>query len=136
MSSVLKISEAASLAMHTMVFLAKNPGRQISVKEIAAAIHRSEFHLSKVLQRLARAGLLKSLRGPKGGFMLDGDMGDLSLYEVYEAIEGPVDSNPCIADERFCENKECIMGGLRQTVNHEFKEYMSQKRLRDFIETN
>ena len=51
---MLKLTEAALLAMHTMVYLAGNPDRRVSTREIAAEFDASEAHLSKVLQRLAR----------------------------------------------------------------------------------
>jgi len=134
MTSVLRISEAAALALHTMVFLAENIEKQVSTKEIASIINRSEFHLSKVLQRLSRAGLAKSVRGPRGGFIV-GDKGkEITLLEIYEAIEGPVDMNPCILGSPVCCRSACIMGDLVQSVNNQFQEYMSTTRLQDLIE--
>ena len=90
MASIIQISEAASLALHSMVLLAASPERSLTVKEITGRTLVSEAHLSKVMQRLAKAGLVKSTRGPKGGFVL-GDSGlSISLLSIFEAIEGPV----------------------------------------------
>ena len=52
----LKLSEAASLALHSMVLSAVFPGRKVSAREIATELDVSEAHLAKVLQRLARRG--------------------------------------------------------------------------------
>jgi Rrf2 family protein len=134
MASVLKISEAAALALHTMVYLAEKEGNQVSTKEIANAISRSEFHLSKVLQRLARAGLVQSVRGPRGGFVLSDKGPQVSLLEIYEAIEGPVDMNPCILGSPMCCRTSCIMGNLVQSVNQQFQEYMGSTKLVDLLE--
>ena len=57
MPNVLKVSEAASLALHTTVLLAANSGELLSTREIASTLKMSAAHLSKVLQRLARHGL-------------------------------------------------------------------------------
>ena len=55
MASIIQISEAASLALHSMVMLAASPERSLTVKEITARTGVSEAHLSKVMQRLAKA---------------------------------------------------------------------------------
>ena len=70
MSGSLKISEAASLALHTMVYLAGDPSAHYPAGRLAEALCVSEAHLAKVLQRLVKAGMLVSVRGPKGGFRL------------------------------------------------------------------
>ena len=63
---MIKISEASSLAIHAMVFLAAKPGEKLSTSYIASEIKVSEAHLSKVLQRLNKVGLVVSSRGPSG----------------------------------------------------------------------
>ena len=54
MNSILKISEAASIAIHAMFILASTPDKLFSNKEIATMLDVSENHLAKVLQRLAK----------------------------------------------------------------------------------
>jgi len=88
MPGVLRISEAASLGMHAMVLLASDRGRVLSAHEVAARLNASEAHLSKVMQRLGRAGLVQSVRGPRGGFSLARSPDAVTLLEVYEAALG------------------------------------------------
>ena len=88
--NMLRISEAASIALHTMAYLARNKDRMVSTHEIAGAMGLSENHLAKVRQRLVKAGLVEAQRGPSGGFMLSRPAEDITLLEVYEAIEGPL----------------------------------------------
>ena len=129
MSHILKISEAASLALHAVVFLAAKPGRLVPTKEIASTLHLSEAHLSKVLQRLARAGLVRSIRGPKGGFTLGKPCDRISLLDVYEAIEGPFVSSNCLLDSPVCGGEQCILGGLLETANKLVEEYLAGTKL-------
>jgi len=133
MSNVLKISEAASLAMHTMGLLAARPERMLSTKEVASVLGASEAHLSKVLQRLARVGLVRSIRGPKGGFALGKESHEILLLEVYESIEGPLVSSNCLLGAPVCDGTECILGGLLKSVNKEVKEYLAETKVSDLI---
>jgi len=132
MTSILKISEAASLAMHALAFMAQNEDMSFTVKNLASCIKGSEFHLSKVLQRLARSGILTSVRGPKGGFSLSGNWEDTTLLEVYEILEGPLDMQTCITGNLGCRIEVCILGGLVESVNSQFTNYMGSVTLRDF----
>ena len=112
MSSILKISEAAALALHSMVFLAANPDKPVPTKEVASELHISEAHLSKVFQRLAKAGLVKSTRGPKGGFVLAKPREEVSLLDVYESIDGKFTPSTCLFDTPIYSGENCILGGL------------------------
>ncbi len=126
---MLKLSEAASLALHTMVYLAGLPGRHVSVKQIAGELGVSEAHLSKVLQRLARVRLVNSVRGPKGGFSLNRRYEEISLLDIYESIEGPLRHGHCFRTTNVCNGNECIFGGLLGEVNTQVREYLSKTRL-------
>ena len=131
MQHLLKISEAASLAMHTMGLLAAEPGRLISTREMAGRLRVSEAHLAKVMQRLGRAGLVRSQRGPKGGFSLLRRPEEITLLEVYEATEGPLREQTCLLGKPMC-NGNCIMGGLLERVGDQVRDYFSGTRLSDF----
>jgi len=128
---MLKLSEAASLALHTMVYLAGNPDRQVSTRELAAEFEASEAHLSKVLQRLSRYGLVRSVRGPRGGFTLNTRYGEITLLDIYESIEGPLMEKKCFRPTRICNGNGCIFGGLLMNVNRQVREYLSATRLPD-----
>ena len=131
MQHLLKISEAASLAMHTMGLLAAEPGRLISTREMASRLRVSEAHLAKVMQRLGRGGLVRSQRGPKGGFRLVRRPEDITLLEVYEATEGPLREQRCLLGNPMCSGN-CIMGGLLERVGDEVRDYFATTRLSDF----
>jgi len=112
MSSFIRISEASSIAFHTAAFLAQNAERLVSSREIARALGVSENHLSKVLQRLARSGLVHSTRGPNGGFRIHSPWERIRLIEIYEAIEGPIASGRCLLGLPICRGNRCALGVL------------------------
>jgi Rrf2 family protein len=133
MANALRISEATSLALHTTVLLAAHSDGLLSTREIAATLGVSEAHLSKVLQRLGRVGLVKSIRGPRGGFRL-GKPGDkITLLDVYQAIEGRLAAHACLLGARVCRGEQCVLGGLLGAVNKQLKDYLAQTRLSELI---
>ena len=129
MSSVIRISEAASLGLHAMVLLANEPQKALSTHHIAERLGVSETHRSKVLQRLARAGRVVSVRGPGGGFTLAEKNGDTTLLEVYEAIDGPLSDSTCLLGTPVCRGERCILGGLLEATNREVREYLESSTL-------
>ena len=95
MKNIIQISEAASLALHGMGLLAYN-GRRMSIHEISDIIGASEAHLSKVFQRLVREDMVRSVRGPGGGFELTRLPENITLLEIYSAIEGTPSTDTCL----------------------------------------
>jgi Rrf2 family protein len=125
---VFKVSEAASLALHTAALLGNSPDTLMTTADIADELQVSENHLSKVLQRLTKAGIVKSTRGPKGGFVIGRPPADVTLLDVYEAIEGPFEVRKCLFARPICDG-QCILGGLLKDVNTEIRQYLSATRL-------
>jgi Rrf2 family protein len=134
MASIIKISEAATLGLHAMIVLAKNPKKMLSTGEISKKLGSSVGHLAKVMQRLSKIGLVNSVRGPKGGFCLGKDAHSINLLEIYEAIEGPITSVECLLQFPVCKNKKCVFGDLIRTINGEVLTHMANTMLSTQIE--
>lgn len=134
MDSLLRISEAASLALHAMLVLSTRAEERLSTREIAQTLGGSEAHLSKVLQRLVKAGFVCSTPGRNGGFALPEGKGDPSLLEVYEVIEGRLAPVKCLLGKPICGGK-CILGDLVATLNAEVKQHLGKTRISDLRNT-
>lgn len=130
MNSLINISEAASLALHTTVLLAHNGGQAMSAKQMAARLQVSEAHLSKVMQRLGKAGLVDSRRGPGGGFTLAVDPAQTTLLKVFEATEGPMSLQSCLCNQPVCTG-DCLLGDLLMKLGRLANDYLSGTRLSD-----
>jgi len=128
MPNLLRVSEAASLALHAMVFVAGESDGPVSTPQIAESLAVSEAHLSKVLQRLAQMGLVRSVRGPKGGFVLARPDSKITLLNVYEAIEGRLTVSRCLFAKPVC-NGHCILGGLLGEVNQRVRDHLAKTTL-------
>jgi len=82
-------SRSSEYAIRAFVHLAQVPdGKFAMVKQIAADEEIPAYFLAKILQQLARKGLLKSSKGPTGGFSLRRPSGEIRLLDIVEALDG------------------------------------------------
>ncbi len=132
MSEIVQVTEAVSLAFHGLGLLVSRGGR-LSVREMAAEIGVSEAHMAKVFQRLSKGGLVLSVRGPGGGFVLAKDPTEITLYEVYALIEGDPGVKTCLLDCGKCPFESCLFEGLLGKMKLEFVDFLRKKRLSDLL---
>lgn len=129
MSKVLNISEAASIAIHSMALIARSK-ELLNAHEIAETTGFSKNHISKVLQQLVKNNYLNSTRGPRGGFELKRRPEEISLLEIYRIIDGEIDSGTgCKMHCDNCPFNDCIFGGLTEKFSREFRQYLTEKNL-------
>jgi Rrf2 family protein len=134
MDTILRISDAANLAIHAMAHIARSRGSvNHSVGEISAEQSVSEAHLSKVMQRLVKVGLLTSRRGPGGGFLLGREPEKISLLEILEAMDGPMSDCKCLLGRKKCLFGGCALGALLTHVNHQVRVFMASRNLTDLM---
>ena len=132
MSKVVTLSEAASLAIHAMVIIGRS-GNTINAQLMAQRIHSSRNHLAKVMQRLVKGGFVKSARGPSGGFVLNKSANEISLLDIYECIEGPIELLECPVGNKICPMGSCLMEGTIHEATYLIKDYFARKKLSDFL---
>jgi Rrf2 family protein len=131
MACALKISEGSSLAMHAMGLLALRPAKPLPVRAIAGCFHVSEAHLAKILQRLVKVGLLRSVRGPKGGFSLARAPAETTLLEVFTAIGGRVEGADCLFGVPLCDGQSCILGKVMADANRLLYDHLTRTNLEE-----
>ena len=129
MSGIVKLPEPASIALHAMTLLAARAGEHVSAKDLASQLPVSGSHLAKVMQRLVKAGLVTSVRGPGGGFALRGDPRATTLLQVYEAVEGKLDITECMFSERPASCGACILDDAIAEANRIVHARMARTRL-------
>jgi Rrf2 family protein len=130
MHNILRISEAAVLALHATELMSREPERALSASGLAAELKVSYNHLSKVMQRLSREGYVSPIRGPKGGFRLTSRAAGARLRDIIEAIEGPLEFSDCLMGERGCGKADCSFRRLLAGTNKRFEKLLSQKAVR------
>lgn len=116
MLSLSKMADYGTVVLTTMI---REPHRSRSAAEIAAALHVPAPTVSKVLKMLARAGLVVSLRGAKGGYLLSRPATEISLADIVQAMDGPIAMTACSATSGLCPQESgCVVRSNWQRINH------------------
>ncbi|WP_017414606.1 RrF2 family transcriptional regulator [Clostridium tunisiense] len=103
----MKLSTKGRYGVKAMVDLAINYGKEpVSIKSISERQKISEYYLEQLFSSLRKSGLIKSVRGASGGYILDKEPKDITVYEVLEVLEGPIEISNCIEDGS-CNNIDC-----------------------------
>ncbi|MBN2174175.1 MAG: Rrf2 family transcriptional regulator [Bacteroidales bacterium] len=131
MSTFVHISEASTIAIHSLALIA-NTKRSLNAGKIADVTRFSKNHLAKVLHILVKHNYLDSLRGPNGGFTLKKDPASITLLEIYQLIEGELVQFECAITCHECYFESCIFGNYPHKFSGDFKRYLQDKTLIDF----
>jgi len=102
---MLRLSKKADYALMAMKHLARKPDAagSTSAREIAEQFDIPIELMAKVLQRLARSGLLTSHQGTRGGYTLSKATPSISVADIIQAIDGPLTVTACSSDDEQCE---------------------------------
>jgi Rrf2 family protein len=101
---MLRLTKKADYGLMALKYLAENPDRtSVSAKDIAEAYHIPPQLLAKILQRLAKVGILRSHAGMNGGYSLLRNSREISAFEVIYAIDGPLFITSCGPSRNGCD---------------------------------
>ncbi|MBN2608074.1 MAG: Rrf2 family transcriptional regulator [Candidatus Fermentibacteraceae bacterium] len=130
MSSPVNIPESVSLALHALARLAAEEEVALKLADLLVK-PGSPDHLSKVMQRLARAGMVSSRRGRGGGFTLAVSPGDIRLMDVWIALEGTFQSGICPLKGKVCPLRKCIFGSMASDAAGIVSDYLRSTTVAD-----
>ena len=102
--AVMQVSRKIDYALRAVIHLANEESRTraCSVAEIAARERAPRHFLEKIIQQLIHSGLVRSRRGPRGGYVLARPAEDVTFRDVIEAVEGPISLNVCVGEHAEC----------------------------------
>ncbi len=98
----MQITRQADYAVRAVLHLAKNGDTRTATSMIAEEQRIPPSFLAKIVSQLSIAGLLHTSRGARGGVTLARAPKDITLLEVIEAIDGPIQLNECVGDTGSC----------------------------------
>jgi len=96
----MKISRSTSYGLVAVGYIAKqNQEKAVLAQKISKAYNIPLEYLLKILQQLVKAEVLRSKRGPRGGFSLDRPAEQIKLLEIIEAVDGPIVTSAHLAEQ-------------------------------------
>lgn len=131
----MKLSTKGRYGVKAMVDLAINYGKEpISIKAISQRQHVSEYYLEQLFSPLRKSGLIKSIRGAQGGYVLNRDPKDIKVSEIMYILEGPIEISDCV-DGSSCNNIDCCATRLLwEKIKHSIDSVMESVTLQDIVD--
>ena len=106
------ITKECDYSVRTVLYLAQED-RTLSVAEISETMHIPKNFLAKILKRLVKSGIAKSVRVGDGGFRLARRPSGINLFDIIESIQGQPVINLCAVDSRLCSmRKTCAVHSI------------------------
>jgi Rrf2 family transcriptional regulator, cysteine metabolism repressor len=133
----LRIPTKARYGLRAMVDVAMhNQDQPVLMKDIAARQALSERYLEQIFSSLRHAGLVRSVRGARGGFLLARPAAEINLLEVVEGCIGDLNMVECVEDNSACEKiPRCATYIIWKELTSVMKDYLAGKTLAALAET-
>ena len=137
----MRLSTKGRYAVMAMADLARRQGRgeegerAVSLAEIAARQQISLSYLEQLFARLRRRGLVKSLRGPGGGYLLAGSADATSIADIVMAVDEPLRATRCSAKGKGCmlKGERCLTHDLWEEMGRQIHGYLASVTLADVV---
>ena len=132
----MKLSTKGRYGTRAMLDLAMHQdGGPVNLKEVAERQGISRRYLEHLMARLASSGLVRSVRGRSGGFVLTRPPSEITVGEVVEALEGPINVVDCGSDPSVCTRvSTCVTREVWNEVSQTIAHYLSQITLEDLYQ--
>jgi Rrf2 family protein len=127
------VSKTSEYALRALIYLvSQGPGARLSADQLANAIGAQPPFLAKIVQKLVKAGILDSKRGPSGGVSLAKAAGNVTLWQVISALQGPTFLEGCILGLDTCDpNHPCPLHGDWLVIRRQLLSLLQSKTLQD-----
>jgi len=107
----------------------------VNIKTISERQDVSVHYLEQILNILRRAGLIKSIKGPGGGYVLTKAPQEISIGEILEQLEGPIAITSCLDPREGCLRvDQCVAHLLWKGLRFQIEEFLRKVTLADLVE--
>lgn len=111
------------------------PGGPVTIKEISERQDVSVAYLEQILNKLRHAGLIRSVKGPGGGYLLTKEPRDITIASILKELEGPVAITSCLDPEEGCSRVEgCVTHLLWKSLGAKIEAFLETITLKDLLE--
>ena len=132
----MKLSTKGKYGLYAMIFLARRHGEGPQSLKAFGELNLPEAYLEQLLGSLRRAGLVNTVRGTQGGYLLSREPEKITVKEILEAMEGPLRFAECVSDTEQppCANSEsCPARGVWEYLTGEVNALLDRITLAQII---
>ena len=132
----MKISTKGRYALRLMLDLAMHgDGKPVSLRDVSERQIISEKYLEQIVTPLSRAGLVRSVRGAGGGYLLTRLPEEYTVGDILRPLEGDLAPVECATDTQFCQRcGECVTVALWQEIHKAVSQVVDNITLADMVE--
>lgn len=134
----MKLSTKGRYGLRALIDLARySEDRPVSLSSVAERQGLSERYLEQLFALLRKAGLIRSIRGASGGYVLAKDTSDISVGDVLRALEGDLEPVKCAAyysDEGCAASDECVTKYVWQKINESINQTVDNIKICELVE--
>lgn len=133
----MKLSTKGRYGLRALIDLASHGGKEpVSIMSISERQGISERYLEQLMSKMKKAGLIKSVRGAGGGYMLARDLSNISVGDILRALEGNLDPVECsgFLEEGGCQAADsCVTKYVWQRINDSINRTVDEIYLEDLV---
>ena len=131
----MRLTTKGRYAVTAMLDLALHSGQgPVSLSEISSRQHISLSYLEQLFAKLRRRGLVKSIRGPGGGYCLDKTIEDTFVADIIDAVDESVDATNCSGEANCQEGEVCLTHHLWSDLSDQIHTFLSGISLASLVE--
>lgn len=132
----MKLSTRTRYGMRAILELAENYGNgALRLKTIARHQELSVKYLEQLMAILKSAGIVRSIRGPKGGYALAKSPSQIKVSDCFVCLEGPVITTECVEDDSFCTRAEdCVTRQVWAQVQKAVMDVLNSMTLQSLVD--
>jgi len=131
----MQLTTKGRYAVTAMLDLASNDSsRPVTLDMISQRQNISLSYLEQLFAKLRKASLVKSIRGPGGGYLLNVNPIDVTLTEIIEAVDENIDLRRCHGSKNCLRGKQCLSHHLWCEVSDQIRGFLSSRNLQQVID--
>ncbi|MDO9169150.1 MAG: Fe-S cluster assembly transcriptional regulator IscR [Methylobacter sp.] len=123
------VTAMLDLAFHSQI-------KPVTLTDIATRQTISLSYLEQLFARLRRAGMVKGVRGPGGGYKLCRKTSDINIAEIITAVDESLDSTKCGGEANCQKEQACLTHDLWVGLSEQIRDYLEEISLADLLEKN
>ena len=130
----MKLSTRGKYGLYAMFYLAEHEGAGPQSLQSITSTGVPKQYLEQLLGNLRRAGLVSTVRGAQGGYQLAKSPQDITMLDIIDAMEGPIELSECTSDEGHCDRScQCPVRHVWQRLTDSINGELAKVRLSDML---